>query len=887
MTYSVSRIEEILSVTSAALPAVDDMTFLGASGPDNLVGTYTFSDGSWPRYSSYITWHDITLLTDAGNDTLDGEDGNDRLYPGPGNDTVKGGTGTDAVAFVDALAAVTVDLASGYADGNGDHDTVNGVENVLGSAYGDHIYGDSGANVLDGWEGDDWIYGRAGADDLRGGDGSNYLDGGADDDTILDGSGGDDTLIGGDGDDTLLADPGDDTLEGGAGDDTVSGGSDIDTASYATSTLAVAVSLLVQNTAQNTAGAGWDTLYSIENLRGGEHDDWLFGSDGVNTLEGQGGADHLIGDGGDDLLRGGLGDDSLVGGSGIDRASYLDAPGGVVVSLAAGTASGAAGSDTLSSIEEIGGSPYRDTLVGDRGANAIQAAAGDDYLQGGLGDDALDGGPGTDTASWWGTAGMVTANLGNGLATGVAGNDTLVQIENLVGTDGYGDWLTGGAGDNRLEGWGGNDTLMGRQGADTLVGGQGFDTASYTAALAGVTVDLAAGTASGGDGADTLSGIESVLGSDHGDSLAGGTGAETLDGRNGDDNIAGGRGDDTLIGGSGSDCARYSSAAGSVTVDLAAGTASGADGVDTLSGFEKVIGGLIYGDTLSGDAGANILQGWGGDDLLRGRAGNDTLDGGAGSDRASYDDASGTVHVYLDLGTAYGAAGSDTLTQIEDLTGSAFDDTLAGDSGVNHVDGGDGDDNIYGRGGQDVLDGGDGTDTANYWDAPSFVYVDLGSGAADFGAGYDTLANFENVGGSSWDDQLIGDARVNAISGSGGADTIVGQGDADVLTGGAGADIFMYNAVLEADDDFASLEQITDFVGGTDRIDLSHIDTDVNAGGDQGFTFIGSSPFTASAEAQVRFAGGILYCDNDSDTGAEMEIALANVTVIAATDLLL
>ena len=586
-------------------------------------------------------------------------------------------------------------------------------------------------------------------------------------------------------------------------------------------------------------------------------------------------------------LRGGLGDDSLVGGGGIDRASYLDAPSGVVVSLAAGTASGGAGSDTLSAIEEIGGSPYGDTLVGDAGANAIQAAAGDDYLQGGLGDDALDGGPGTDTASWWGTAGMVTANIGNGLATGMAGNDTLVQIENLVGTDGYGDWLTGSTGANRLEGWGGNDILAGRQGADTLVGGQGFDTASYTAALSGVTVDLAAGTASGGDGADTLSGIESVLGSGYADSLTGGTGAETLDGRDGDDNIAGGRGDDALIGGFGSDWARYASAAGSVTVDLAAGTASGADGSDTLAGFEKVIGGLTYGDTLSGDAGANILQGWGGDDLLRGRAGNDTLDGGAGTDRASYDDASGAVQVYLDLGSAYGAAGTDTLTQIEDLTGSAFDDTLAGDGGANRLDGGDGDDNIYGRGGQDVLDGGNGTDTANYWDAPGFVYVDLGSGAADLGAGHDTLANFENIGGSSWDDQLIGDAGVNAIGGSAGADTIVGQGGADVLTGGSGADIFMYNAVLEADDDFPVLEQITDFAPGTDRIDLSHIDPDAATAGDQAFTFIGSAPFTTGAEAQLRFAGGVLYGDIDNDTGAELAIALPNVAAIAAGDLLL
>ena len=110
--------------------------------------------------------------------------------------------------------------------------------------------------------------------------------------------------------------------------------------------------------------------------------------------------------------------------------------------------------------------------------------------------------------------------------------------------------------------------------------------------------------------------------------------------------------------------------------------------------------------------------------------------------------------------------------------------------------------------------------------------VPLGSGAADFGAGYETLANFENIGGSSWNNQLIGDADANAISGSGGADTIVGQGGADLLTGGTGADNFMFNAIAEADDDFAVLEQITNFVSGTDRIDLSHIDANANAAGE-------------------------------------------------------
>ena len=105
MTYSLDRIEEILGVESAALPATDDWTTLGDGGADQLVGSYTFSDGSWPLSSSWITWTDITLLADAGDDLLDGQAGNDRLYPGPGDDEVLGGSGTDAVAFVDSFGS--------------------------------------------------------------------------------------------------------------------------------------------------------------------------------------------------------------------------------------------------------------------------------------------------------------------------------------------------------------------------------------------------------------------------------------------------------------------------------------------------------------------------------------------------------------------------------------------------------------------------------------------------------------------------------------------------------------------------------------------------------------------------------------------------------------
>ena len=303
------------------------------------------------------------------------------------------------------------------------------------------------------------------------------------------------------------------------------------------------------------------------------------------------------------------------------------------------------------------------------------------------------------------------------------------------------------------------------------------------------------------------------------------------------------------------------------------------------------INALIDGDVDLGDGNNSLVNsgvlGSVGSFAVAAGSGNDTISGGGEVDTASYEYAPSAVTVNLALGTASGGDGNDTLIAIENLTGGAGDDVLTGAAGGNQIAGGGGDDVISGLAGDDSLDGGAGIDEAGYAGAASFVYVDLGSGAADFGAGHDTLVAFENILGSSWDDQLIGSAGVNAIAGGGGADTLLGLGGADVLTGAAGGDIFMFNAVLDADNDFATLEEITDFTTGQDVIDLAHIDPDTGTAGDQAFVFIGSAAFTTSAEAQVRFADGILYCDTDRDVGSEMEIALTGVTSLTAADLIL
>jgi Ca2+-binding RTX toxin-like protein len=385
-----------------------------------------------------------------------------------------------------------------------------------------------------------------------------------------------------------------------------------------------------------------------------------------------------------------------------------------------------------------------------------------------------------------GKAGIVFPAYGLGdIIDGGAGNDTL---NGLVGAD----RLFGGAGNDKLDGGAGNDWLVGGEGADKLSGGTGNDTASYEGSSAGVTVDLAAGTGSGGDAeGDTLDGIENLSGSGGADVLRGDSGANKLDGGAGNDLLEGRGGADALIGGAGIDTADYSASGAGVNVDLASGVGKGGDAEgDTLTQIENLIG-SAHDDTLRGDAGANLLQGGAGDDVLEGRGGADMLQGGEGNDTATYANSSAGVNV--SLGTGQGSGGDaqgDRLQDIENLTGSAFNDLLIGDAGDNKLDGGAGDDELEGGEGADQLIGGDGKDTASYIDAQTGLTVSLANPSLNTGeAKGDTFSSIENLAGSENDDTLIGDGFDNVLIGNPGNDNLQGGAGDDTLIGGAGADV--------------------------------------------------------------------------------------------------
>ncbi|MGF6226694.1 Ca2+-binding RTX toxin-like protein [Inquilinus ginsengisoli] len=653
----------------------------------------------------------------------------------------------------------------------------------------------------------------------------------------------DDVLVGGNIIDVLSGGDGDDVIEGKGGADVISGGDGIDTLSYETSPAAVNVSLvpgLLGLISLNSGGDATGDLVSLgfENVVGSAFADTLTGDNTSNTLVGLAGDDTLNGGAGNDVLVGGSGNDRMDGGTGVDTANYVDASTAIIADLTAGTGTNPAGTehDTLIGIENLTGSRFADILTGDAGDNALIGGAGDDIITGGAGKDAIDGSTGLDRASYAASNAAVTISLTTGIASGGhAQGDVLTHIESLTGSA-FDDKLSGNDGTNVLSGGAGSDTifagagddyLYGGTGADLVDGGNGIDTIHYVSSLAAVTVNLTTNVNTGGEAAgDALSNIENVVGSAFADNLTG-------DAR---------------------------------------------------------------GNNLSGVAGNDVLSGASGDDTLYGGAGADVLNGGTGLDASSYEFSAAAVTVDLTTATATGGdATGDTFTSIEGLIGSRFADTLTGNALTNDLRGGDGndvlsglagDDTITGGAGADTINGGAGMDSAYYTRSNAAVNVNLGTGFAAGGhAQGDLLIDIESAGGSEFNDTLIGSSVKNVLSGELGNDTLRGGGGADELIGGAGADKFVFTAT--SDSPFQAGDLIRDFSHAQgDLIDLSGIDANTGAAGDQAFSFIGNSLYSGTA-GELRFANtapGVVTIAGDvnGDGTSDFHINLYGSSVTAS-----
>jgi len=767
---------------------------------------------------------DVFIASDLG-DTFFGLNGDDFANSGTGDDVLDGGNQGaegDTVGFrVDFFLAtgVTFDLGiTGQQDTIGAGlDTISNFENIFGTSFDDTLTGDAGANVIQGHDGDDMIFG-GGGDDLIYGDRTTGLGPGG----IINPGAGIDVVNGGKGNDTYIAEAGygggvGETFNGGFGTDTI----DVSALSLNGSYTLLGAGLFEAGLAGSTGNI---TLINVENVNAGDGNDTIIGGAGVNFLNGNGGNDIIVGEAGNDVFD---------GGDGFDTLNYDIESGilGVVVNLNTKTATDTFGdTDTVSSFESVIGTDQADILIGDDDDNVLEGGVKDDIIDGG------DNGAGGDTASYASAASAVTVDLnlqGNAQETGGANIDTLTGIENLTGSD-FNDTLTGDANANVLSGGDGDDILVGGGGDDTLDGGNdgaGGDTADYSSALTAVNVDLniAGPQNTGGAGFDTLVNIENLTGSNLDDTLIGDGNINVIYGGSGNDTITGGGGVDTLDGGEGEgDTVDYTGTTTAFDVNLETGvtsffteTAVNFENINIGDGDNVVIGtggvNIINGgggnDTLNGMAGNDTLNGDDGNDFLVGGTGADNIDGGAGSDYVSYVGSSAGVTVNLGNNAAFGGdAQGDTLSNIENLAGSAFNDVLVGDAGNNTLrgengndylldlsggddimKGGAGDDRLQGSGGADSYFGGSGTDEVRYNNSGAAVTVNLRTGIAVGGdATGDMFDSVEDLVGSQFNDTLIGDDGVNRLEGFLGDDFLRGGGGADVLWGGLGFDTASY-----------------------------------------------------------------------------------------------
>ena len=215
------------------------------------------------------------------------------------------------------------------------------------------------------------------------------------------------------------------------------------------------------------------------------------------------------------------------------------------------------------------------------------------------------------------------------------------------------------------------------------------------------------------------------------------------------------------------------------------------DTIDGLAGNDE-ISGFAGNDTLIGGAGNDTLTGGTGDDALLGGGGTDVINGGDGVDTNSFEDIGLGVEASINNGTATYGMVTETFTNIENLTGTDFDDRLGGDAGDNVLIGLDGNDEFLGGAGNDTIDGGDGFDTFFFQDVAANITV-VNNGDGTFTAssaldGTNTLSNIESLVDSTG--------------------AVIGL-PANVLAGGSSTKTEAIFSSAEFEDSFIPLEAVT------------------------------------------------------------------------------
>ena len=198
------------------------------------------------------------------------------------------------------------------------------------------------------------------------------------------------------------------------------------------------------------------------------------------------------------------------------------------------------------------GGVSRDVINGTAGNDVVVSGDGSDTINTGDGDDRVCSGAGVDSIAAGNGNDSVFAGPDADTVRGEADDDTLLGNAGSGDTNDVGDTISGGPGDDFLDGWVGDDVLVGGPGDDSLRGEAGVDRVSFGASPAGVTADLTANTATG-EGSDTFTLVENLTGSAFGDHFDGSTEPNVFTGGKGNDTLNGLGDDDTVDGGPGKD----------------------------------------------------------------------------------------------------------------------------------------------------------------------------------------------------------------------------------------------------------------------------------------------------------------------------------------------
>lgn len=278
--------------------------------------------------------------------------------------------------------------------------------------------------------------------------------------------------------------------------------------------------------------------------------------------------------GGDDWIQGNIGNDTINGGDGFDVLSYQEtnyslgaaAIRGATVNLQTGIVLDPwGGRDVVTGIEEVRGSRYDDTFIG---GDTLR-----DRFAGMRGRDTIDGGANTFTGTGaldedrrdevrydrderdGGRRGIVVdleKSFANGSITGTIrdgfGNlDTVIDIERVVGTR-FNDSFVGSQVRNVFAGGAGRDSYDGADGFDSVSFGRWTGNSGPTS---GIVVDLTRASGQvrndGYGNVENLISIESIYGTDLGDSVKGSGGDEEISLYDGRDTMTGGLGSDTFV----------------------------------------------------------------------------------------------------------------------------------------------------------------------------------------------------------------------------------------------------------------------------------------------------------------------------------------------------